>query len=117
MNDVSPQQDDFEESLVRAVIIENPPEEPGIRSEWKEHIGWNRKEYVHLRGAGLPAESNLNDANSNIKKDGNGDGEHNLTLLRPNNMLFRSLASIVSLLSIVLICLRIRRTKSKTRQQ
>lgn len=44
-------QDDFEESLVRQVIKENPPEEQGFRPEWKEHVGWHRKEYTHLRGA------------------------------------------------------------------
>ena len=117
MNDVSPQQDDFEESLVRAVIIENPPEEQGVRTEWKEHVGWNRKEYVHLRGAGLPEGSNLNDANSKIRKDDEGGGETIGTRFRPNNMIFRWLALIVFVVSIVLMFLRISRTKSKTRQQ
>mmetsp|Transcript_14402 Transcript_14402/g.30704 ORF Transcript_14402/g.30704 Transcript_14402/m.30704 type:complete len:187 (+) Transcript_14402:116-676(+) len=43
---------DFEESLVQAVLEENPPEERGIRDEWKEHVGWHRKENIFLRGGG-----------------------------------------------------------------
>ncbi len=45
-------QDDFEESLVQAVLEENPPEERGIREEWKDHVGWHRKENIFLRGGG-----------------------------------------------------------------
>jgi|EP00970_Alexandrium_tamarense_P008678 hypothetical protein len=45
-----PSADDFEESIVRAVIEENPPEEQGLREEWNEHIGWHQKENVRLRG-------------------------------------------------------------------
>jgi hypothetical protein len=117
MNDVSSKQDDFEESLVHAVISENPPQEQGIRSEWEEHIGWNRKEYVHLRGAGSQEGSNMNDANSNLGKDGEGNVEYVGNRFRPSNLEFRRLALIVSLGLIVLICLRLNRTKHKTRQQ
>ena len=55
-------QDDFEESLVHEVIEENPPEEPGVRSEWGDHAGWHRKEYVHLRRAGDRRRNDVNDA-------------------------------------------------------
>mmetsp|Transcript_13609 Transcript_13609/g.29606 ORF Transcript_13609/g.29606 Transcript_13609/m.29606 type:complete len:131 (-) Transcript_13609:2185-2577(-) len=42
-------QDDFEESLVRAVIEEDPPDEQGIRDEWVKQTGWHRKEDIFLR--------------------------------------------------------------------
>lgn len=35
--------DDYDE-LVRQVLEENPPEEQGIRPEWEDRVGWNRKE-------------------------------------------------------------------------
>ena len=43
-------QDDFEESVVRAVLEENPVREQGVRDEWEDHVGWHRKEDVYLRG-------------------------------------------------------------------
>jgi hypothetical protein len=36
--------DDDDDELVRMVIDENPPQEQGIRPEWGDRVGWNRKE-------------------------------------------------------------------------
>ena len=38
-----------EEELVREVLAENPVEERGVRDEWVDHVGWNRKENIHVR--------------------------------------------------------------------
>lgn len=50
---------DDEEKLVREVIEENPVEDVGVRAEWVQKVGWNRKEDVFgssraggLRGRG-----------------------------------------------------------------
>lgn len=39
--------DDGIDELVREVILENPPEERGVRPEWKEQVGWHRKEDMY----------------------------------------------------------------------
>ena len=39
--------DDGIDELVREVIQENPPEERGVRPEWKEQVGWHRKEDMY----------------------------------------------------------------------
>mmetsp|Transcript_15557 Transcript_15557/g.32868 ORF Transcript_15557/g.32868 Transcript_15557/m.32868 type:complete len:133 (+) Transcript_15557:120-518(+) len=65
-------QDDFEESLVRAVIEENPPEEQGFREEWNEHTGWHRKEDIYLRRRQDKHHHNLQqleDANQEVPMD------------------------------------------------
>mmetsp|Transcript_27769 Transcript_27769/g.50139 ORF Transcript_27769/g.50139 Transcript_27769/m.50139 type:complete len:133 (+) Transcript_27769:53-451(+) len=74
-------QDDFEESLVRAVIEENPPEEQGLREEWKEQAGWHRKEDVYLRRRQNKNQPDLvqqrGDANENgSRKQNKIDGNH-----------------------------------------
>jgi len=38
--------DDGEE-LVQQILKENPPEEIGLREEWKDHVGWHRTEDIH----------------------------------------------------------------------
>ena len=43
--------DDDGETLVRQVIAENPVEERGVREEWVQQVGWHRKDDVlGLRG-------------------------------------------------------------------
>ena len=47
--------DDDEESLVEEVLHDFPPDERGERPEWKDHVGWHRKEDIlpgHDRGGG-----------------------------------------------------------------
>eukprot|EP00579_Thalassiosira_antarctica_P021357 CAMPEP_0201953258 /NCGR_PEP_ID=MMETSP0904-20121228/1685_1 /ASSEMBLY_ACC=CAM_ASM_000553 /TAXON_ID=420261 /ORGANISM="Thalassiosira antarctica, Strain CCMP982" /LENGTH=105 /DNA_ID=CAMNT_0048497083 /DNA_START=85 /DNA_END=399 /DNA_ORIENTATION=- len=39
--------DDFEASLVHAVVEENPPTEQGLRDEWEKQTGWYRKEDIY----------------------------------------------------------------------
>ena len=37
---------DVEELIVQEVRDENPPEDVGLRDEWKDHTGWHRKEVI-----------------------------------------------------------------------
>lgn len=43
--------EDYYDELVREVIDENPPEEQGIRPEWKEKVGWHRKEDIYTQNS------------------------------------------------------------------
>jgi hypothetical protein len=35
-----------EEALVQQILNENPSEEVGLREEWKDRVGWHRKEDI-----------------------------------------------------------------------
>ena len=103
-------QDDFEESLVRQVIEENPPEEQGVRPEWEQHAGWHRKEYVGLRGA----EHKQSDANlGNASVEPTTDAEKNAVTFMGNKLWVFSCATVIALL----VLLRIRNSRHKTRKQ
>ena len=56
-------EEDYYDELVREVIDENPPEEQGIRPEWKEKVGWYRKEdiYTQSNNEGPSDETGEND--------------------------------------------------------
>jgi hypothetical protein len=54
--------DDDEERLVREVLAENPVEERGVRDEWKDRVGWHRKEDVMLRHSDRKQEMKLTEA-------------------------------------------------------
>lgn len=41
------------EALVQQVLNENPAKDQGVRDEWKDQVGWHRKEDISLlRGVG-----------------------------------------------------------------
>jgi len=97
--------DDFEELLVREVIEENPPEDVGIRPEWRYHSGWHRKEYVHLRG--------------DQKQRANGtasDSKHKI--MREHDIMASYLwGSAAVMVLVVITILRVRTMRQKTRMQ
>lgn len=103
-------QDDLEETLVREVIKEIPPEVQGVRPEWGDHAGWHRKEYIHLRGADNWQRNDVNDAKPNVinlaeKSIPSEMRKHNLTAWLLSGSMF------------VMIFLRIRSIRHKTRKQ
>ena len=104
------EQDDFEETLVRQVIEDNPPEEHGERPEWQEHIGWHRKEYIHLRGAESIQQVRTKHANPE-------QGVHNDK--KPKNYVMHNmvLAAAGIALLCVLLFVRIKSLRRKTRRQ
>jgi hypothetical protein len=67
---------DDEEKLVRQVLAENPIQDVGVRDEWKEHIGWHRKENVVLRIGGTTQrqQAMILNASNMMKKRLRGDG-------------------------------------------
>lgn len=108
-------QDDFEESLVRQVIKENPPEEQGKRPEWQEHAGWHRKEYIHLRGAEPIQQVGKNHANPE-----EGVGVMDNKQLAAYDIISSNCAiyiTVVAALLFVLLFIRIKRSRHKTRKQ
>ena len=106
-------QDDFEESLVHEVLEENPPQEQGIRTEWRQRVGWHQKEYVHLRGA-MPERQS--DATNNDLNKMNNTMTWTVSIFNRNmTICFIGVATLIT--TMILICLRIKSIRYKTRKQ
>ena len=120
MADPSQHQEDFEESLVHEVIEENPPQEQGIRAEWKDHVGWHQKEYVHLRGAGPgPVKHNalkINNENPPHAERGDLDVTSNKAFFLEASLIVW-VSVIVGVCAITFVFYRIECTKRKIRKQ
>ena len=70
------QREQEEEELVREVLREFPPEERGEREEWKDHVGWHRRENIRKRvvvgsDEGVHHVPNTRDAVGDLTVEGN----------------------------------------------
>ena len=52
--------------------LRNPPEEQGLREEWKEQAGWHRKEDVYLRRRQSKNQPDLVQQRGDANKNGSG---------------------------------------------
>ena len=79
-------EEEEEEELVREVLRDFPPEERGERDEWKEHVGWHRKEnirkrVVHDKSDSYPTHRDVvEDAEKNMMRQNQSFAHRNPTL-------------------------------------
>lgn len=68
-HEVSVKDQDDGAALVQEVVDENPPEEQGVREEWRGQVGWHRKENIRVRdgsSVSLRGSKNSPVANDNL---------------------------------------------------
>ena len=86
---------------LRLTPTRNPPEDQGIREEWKTHAGWHRKEDLYLRRRSNNNQPNLVQPNGDVN-DGpsliDGNGNKNV------NKISRGPWGVFGMISIIICC-------------
>jgi hypothetical protein len=112
-------EEEEEEELVKEVLRDFPPEEKGEREEWKDHVGWHRKENIRKRidndGGRLKHKQGAAEANlgKSLRQNHEIDVERNYnstTFFHPMVMI----SSILLLVGFILIKLLRKRNKHRT---
>ena len=86
---------------LRLTPTRNPPEDQGIREEWKTHAGWHRKEDLYLRRRSNNNQPNLVQQNGDVNDgpsliDGNGN--------KNDNKISRGPWGVFGMISIIICC-------------